>query len=307
MSRVRHFGFVSVRGCDPPAEPFVVRRCREPDMPAVPRADFPGRGDLERHDHRGRFRQADLYYCPRTFSLRTVVERVVALLGQGRRADWRRQVSTRAILYAPTARPARMTRSRVRRRPMPQEQSTSRGAAPRCRSRRSRSLSLGGRRPLYDSLLPAGPGRVRLANQVRPAGPAPAQEPRPVPQESALPGDRARADGRAGDRPVLDEFAHQHGADSLRPARADQDAGDRDPRRRPGPRRAAGGARQARHAPGGLHGLAAAGGDGPVRGRAAVAGGGGALCVHVDPDASRRRGAYSSRKSGSGSTRSTRS
>ena len=49
-------------------------------------------------------------------------------------------------------------------------------------------------------------------------------------------------------------------------------------------------ARQARPAPADLHGLAAAGGGGPVRGPAAAAGGRGGVRLHVDPDASRRRG-----------------
>ena len=71
------------------------------------------------------------------------------------------------------------------------------------------------------------------------------------------------------------------------PQRADESAGDRDPRRRAGWRRAAGGARQARHALAGLYGVASPGGDGPVRGRAALAGGGGLVRVHVDPDAQR--------------------
>ena len=49
-------------------------------------------------------------------------------------------------------------------------------------------------------------GRDRLGDQGRSARPAPAQEPGPLPQERALPGDRARADERPGDRSVQDQL-----------------------------------------------------------------------------------------------------
>ena len=72
-------------------------------------------------------------------------------------------------------------------------------------------------------------------------------------------------------------------------------------------RRAPDRARQARSAPADLHGVAAARGGGPVRVPAALAGGGGGVCLHVDPDVQGGAATSCSRRSGSGSTCSTRS
>ncbi len=71
--------------------------------------------------------------------------------------------------------------------------------------------------------------------------------------------------------------------------------------------RAAGDARQARWPLADLHGVASPGGGGPVRGRPAVAGGGGLVRLHIDPDLQGSETGALSRKSGSGWTCSTRS
>ena len=83
---------------------------------------------------------------------------------------------------------------------------------------------------------------------------------------------------------VQDQLADLHGPGRLRPAAAQQAPGHRDPRLGPRQRRAPDQARQARPSPAGLHGLAAARGGGPVRLPAALAGGGGGVRLHVDPD-----------------------
>ena len=116
------------------------------------------------------------------------------------------------------------------------------------------------------------PGRLKLKNRGA------------LPQERALPGHRARADERPGDRQVQDQLDPLHGPGRLRPAATDQAPGHRDPRLGPGRRRAPDEARQARPAPADLHGLAAAGGGRPVRRAAAPARGGGRVRLHVDPD-----------------------
>ena len=62
------------------------------------------------------------------------------------------------------------------------------------------------------------PGRLRLKNPVL------------VPQVGAVPGHRARARERPGNRSVQDQLDHGHGPGRLRPAPAQQAPGDRDPR-----------------------------------------------------------------------------
>ena len=86
------------------------------------------------------------------------------------------------------------------------------------------------RRPLYDSLLSPGPASFRLGNQVRLAGPASLKNPALFRKKPPLPGDRARADRSAGNRPVFDKLDLIHRAGALRPPPADEGPVDRDPR-----------------------------------------------------------------------------
>ena len=140
------------------------------------------------------------------------------------------------------------------------------------------------------------PGRLRLKNRVL------------YRKTGALPGDRARADERPGDRQLQDQLDHaatvQVDYDPRQLSKAqvieilDSALAD------------------AEHPTTldklDLHlpictAVAAAGGGGPVRRPAAAAGGGGAVRLHVDPDLPRGHGRSCSRRSGSGSTCSTRS
>ena len=88
----------------------------------------------------------------------------------------------------------------------------------------------GPRRPGRDPLLPARHDRHALGDQARATRAAAAQEPGHPPQGRALPGDRARADGRAGNRLFQDQPAHQHGFGPVRPQAVEPGPDYRDPR-----------------------------------------------------------------------------
>ena len=153
------------------------------------RADFSGRGDLERHDHRGQCAAGGpLLLFEKVLSARGCQSCGGVVRPGG--DVWRGHILHERICtcdeFTAGERPGRGSAWGEcsgaidgPRWPLPRAGYAGLLAVDR------------GRRALHDSLLPAGPGGIRLANQVGAARAAPSQESGPLSQEFALPGNRA--------------------------------------------------------------------------------------------------------------------